>query len=237
MAMQRTRRQIIEYLKRHGPATLEELSRAIGLVPATLRMHLNVLGREQLVTFEEVRGKVGRPAFHYSLSARAEQLFPKRYDVLARRLLEKIEQTSRPEQLDRLWEHVAERWAEERGAELRTEAPRQGPRAFSQDVEAPGLKAEGDDAAPKLSDLERRLDEVARLRCQEGSVTEWERTPDGYLLHEYNCASAHLRDELHRVCEIEQRYLERLLGVAVQRLSCCGDDRPGCTYLVVGSAS
>ncbi|HEX2922718.1 MAG TPA: winged helix-turn-helix transcriptional regulator, partial [Chloroflexota bacterium] len=85
--MQRTRRQILDILKRRGRATLEELSKEVALSPVTVRVHLSVLQRDDLVSVEEVRGKVGRPYFVYSLTEDAEELFPKRYHALANRLL------------------------------------------------------------------------------------------------------------------------------------------------------
>ncbi len=208
--MQKTRQQILDHLKLQGSATLEELAAAIGLAPATLRMHLNVLGRERLVRFQEVRGKVGRPAYHYSLTSEGEALFPRRYDSLAARLLSGLERSTSEAELEHVFDRLADSWAEESGQRL-----------------APAGLGE--------VSMEQRLDELVRLRAQEGGVSEWERTNQGYLIHEYNCASPSLHDERHRVCAIEERYLARLLDARVERVACrCDGDRPGCTYLVTG---
>src|SRR5262245_24085541 len=70
VAMQRTRRQILNILKHRGKATVDELASEILLSSVTVRAHLAILDREGLVTFEEVRGAVGRPYYAYSLTDR-----------------------------------------------------------------------------------------------------------------------------------------------------------------------
>ena len=85
----------METLKTRGPSTLDELARSIGLVAPTVRVHLSVLQWDNLVTAEEVRGRVGRPHFLYSLTDDALDL------DLAR------QHGSRPERvLDRYSPHI-----------------------------------------------------------------------------------------------------------------------------------
>src|SRR5512140_657216 len=90
LPVQRTRREILNILKRKGRATLDELAQGVGLVPVTVRAHLNVLERDDLVKYEEVRGKVGRPYYVYSLTEEADALFPKTYHTLANRVLDSL---------------------------------------------------------------------------------------------------------------------------------------------------
>ena len=48
-----------------------------------VRKHLNVLERDSLLTISEVRQPMGRPLLVYSLSPKAEELFPKNYEHMA----------------------------------------------------------------------------------------------------------------------------------------------------------
>jgi len=80
--MQSTRRQILEYLQRHGRGTVKELGQLLGLTSTGIRQHLTVLERDGLVDVREERGHVGRPTLVYSLTEKADALFPKTYDVL-----------------------------------------------------------------------------------------------------------------------------------------------------------
>ncbi|MBI4299956.1 MAG: DeoR family transcriptional regulator, partial [Chloroflexi bacterium] len=44
--MQSTRGHIVELLKRHGGATVDELSKVLGLASMTIRQHLAILERD-----------------------------------------------------------------------------------------------------------------------------------------------------------------------------------------------
>ena len=56
-----TREEILALLRRHTSMSVEELARAIGLAPATVRRHLDVLLRDDYVEVSQVRGGTGRP--------------------------------------------------------------------------------------------------------------------------------------------------------------------------------
>ena len=97
--MQSTRGRMLEYLQRHGRATVKELGQLLGLTATGIRQHLTVLERDGLVTAREERGRVGRPTLVYSLTNEADALVPKTYDVLASVLLEEIRATDGNEKL------------------------------------------------------------------------------------------------------------------------------------------
>jgi predicted ArsR family transcriptional regulator len=200
--MQRTRRQILDILKRRGRATLEELSQEVGLSPVTVRVHLSVLQRDDLLNVDEVRGKVGRPYFVYSLSEEAENLFPKRYHLLANRLLSSMDEMLPAEMVDSVMQDVATRWAKERGNRLANKS------------------------------LEDKVAEVARIRTEEGAMAEWEQLDGGYLLKQYNCAHLAVSRAHDRICDMEQRYLSQMLGALVSRESRIGAGDRVCAYMI-----
>ena len=111
LQIQSTRQQILEYLQRHGRATVKELSSLLGLTSTGIRQHLTVLERDGLVDAREERGRVGRPTLVYSLTEKADALFPKTYDALASVLLEEIRASQGNERLHELLRQVAERMA------------------------------------------------------------------------------------------------------------------------------
>src|SRR3972149_490754 len=90
LQMQSTRQQILEYIQRQGRATVKELGPLLGLPSTGIRQHLTVLERDGLVDAHEERGRVGRPTLVYSLTEKADALFPKTYDALASVLLQEI---------------------------------------------------------------------------------------------------------------------------------------------------
>lgn len=200
--MQKTRRQILDLLKLRGRATLDDLAREIGLSPVTIRSHISVLERDDLIVSEEVRGRVGRPHFVYSLAEGAEEEFPRIYHEVARRFLEGFRSVATPGQMDRLMELVAERWAAEN---------------------APRLAGKS---------LEARVAEVARIRTEEGTMAEWERCEGGYRLRQHHCPASRIASGSPEVCQVELLYLRRLLGARVERDGSHGQGDGKCSYLI-----
>ena len=201
--MQRTRREILDILKRNGRATLEELARGVKLVPVTVRAHLNVLERDGLVDYEEVRGRVGRPYYVYSLTEDAEALFPKSYHQWANRVLSSLEQVADPELIAKVIDNMAEVWAAERAPRLRGK------------------------------DLPARVAEVAVIRTEEGALAEVEQVPDGMAIVQYNCPSARVASSHSEfTCGAELAYLRRLLGEGVQRVEWSQSGARACRYFI-----
>ncbi len=205
--MQRTRRQILDILKTRGRATLDDLSREVGLSPVTIRVHLSVLQRDDLVDVEEVRGRVGRPYFVYSLTEEAEELFPKRYHVLAGRLLRAIEDELPAETRGQLLGCVAAGWADERASRM------QG------------------------KQLSERVAEAAAIRTEEGAIAHWERLDDGFLLRQHNCPNLAVSRIHSQVCDVEQDYLAKMLQASVVRTQCIGKGDRVCSFVVRGAGA
>src|SRR3990172_12719227 len=111
LQIQATRLQILEYLQRHGRATVKDLGNLLGLTSTGIRQHLTVLERDGLVAAHEERGRVGRPTLVYVMTEKADSLFPKTYDLLANVLLEEIRATEGNEKLQHILQNVAHRLA------------------------------------------------------------------------------------------------------------------------------
>jgi len=111
-----TRGQIVTLLRRSG-RTVEELARPLDLTDNGVRAHLTVLERDGIV---RQRGSVrrgsggGKPAYIYELTPQAEDLFPKAYEPVLRRLLDVLSERTGTETSEELLRAVGGRLAEER---------------------------------------------------------------------------------------------------------------------------
>src|SRR5258708_15481389 len=109
---QKTRQSILDYLKEHGPATVDELGKAVGgLNSVTVRHHIDILRSEGLIADPVVRhrNKPGRPQYVYGLSDKASTRFPKNYCELAAKLLEEVKSNSAPGSVAVIFYGVANR--------------------------------------------------------------------------------------------------------------------------------
>ncbi|MDW8147038.1 MAG: DeoR family transcriptional regulator [Roseiflexaceae bacterium] len=105
--------KILTYLRRHGEATIKDLEELLGISTTAVREHLAHLEAKGLLATRQARGGPGRPRLVYSLTLRAEDLFPKEYDTLVTLLLREIASREGKERLNALLEAVGQRLAEE----------------------------------------------------------------------------------------------------------------------------
>lgn len=88
--MEGTRLRILQILQSNSQETVEGLASAIGLAPATIRRHLDILQRDRLVGFEEVRKRIGRPEYSFFLTEDGQESLPKDYDKLLNMVVEEL---------------------------------------------------------------------------------------------------------------------------------------------------
>src|SRR5215213_1867124 len=82
--------KILDYLQRHGEATVKDLEELLGISTTAVREHLTHLQAKDLVATRLVRQGPGRPHAAYFLTDEAHSLFPKEYDTLTTMLLREI---------------------------------------------------------------------------------------------------------------------------------------------------
>ncbi len=205
--MQQTRRHILEILKEHKEATIDEivtaLSARIGKITAvTVRHHLEILRGDGLVAAPTVRRRSapGRPQYVYTLTERAADHFPNNYQGLASGLLQQIKDQLPPEQVVQILEGVA--------AEM------------------------VDDAMVPDAPLEVRLDHTVSYLNNHGYTASWSRNQQGHILSVTNCPYEQVTCSNPELCKMDKRLIDGVLGVYTKRLSSQLDDGEACNYLV-----
>jgi len=202
--MQDTRERILDNLKRRHQATVDELSRALGLTAATVRHHLDILRGEGYIAAPIVcrRKTPGRPQYAYTLTEKADALFPKRYDCLASLMLDELRSCLPAAEVDRMLERIGER------------------------VASQAALAEEDEFIARLAAAVEFLDGL-------GYMARWEYRDDGdYWLHIANCPYEQVASQHDEVCKMDLRMLTHLLGTAPRRITWAahGDDQ--CIYAI-----
>jgi predicted ArsR family transcriptional regulator len=199
-----SREEIVQQLRARGGVSADELAEALGLTKQCVRKHLDVLEREGYVEHAAARGDRGRPAHVFRLTPKAEELFPRRYDLFAKSVLRQIGEVWGERGLNTVFCGCA---AEMVGG-LR-----------------PQLEGLSFDARI------RRLTELLR---ETGYEAEAERLDDGsYLLTEWNCPQAELAREYRQLCDQELTVYRELLGTEVFRESRIAGGASRCAYRVM----
>lgn len=202
--MQSTRQEILEILKEERQATVEDLAERLELTPMTIRHHLNVLQAQNLVVASKVRRsqKVGRPRLVYTLTEAADDLFPQNYGRLASYLVSEVKETVGEEEAKAIFRGVADRVA--------------------RDAPAP---------APGQS-FEERLVQVTDFLTDQGFLTRWEKTDEGYVVTNINCPYRRVSRDHGELCIMDTEMIGQLMEVEPERLSNeQGPDAP-CRFLL-----
>ncbi len=200
--MQATRKQIVDYLRRHGRATVKELDTHLGLTSTGVRQHLTVLEREGLVDAQEERGHVGRPALVYRLTDEGDALYPKNYDQLANILLEEVREVAGGQVLQTLLRRTATRFAEPYRARLEGRS------------------------------LAERVQEANKIVQERGSLSEVVQDGDDWLIKQYTCPFPKVAEENSCVCALDVEFIRQLVGADARLSTSLlrGDDC--CTYRI-----
>jgi len=205
--MQSTRQHILEYLQRQGRATVKELGGLLGLTSTGIRQHLTVLERDGLVDAREERGRVGRPTLVYSLTEKADSLFPKTYDALATVLLEEIRSSEGKERLHDLLHKVAERMA----------AP------YAERIEG--------------RPLPERVRETARIMEEQGCLVDVREADGAYYIDEFTCPFPKVAQQDRSVCALHVDFVRVLTGGDTRLTQSLLRGERACCYRVRPSAT
>ncbi|MGH2350215.1 MAG: helix-turn-helix transcriptional regulator [Chloroflexota bacterium] len=203
--MQRTRRAILDYLKRKPGATLAELAAAGRIAPITARSHVAVLAEHGLLRATEARGRRGRPYRRYFLTDAADAYFPKHYDQLALNLLSGLTQLEGQQAVQALVDHVAEGIAA--GYQPRV----------------------ADKALPE------RVATIAEIIEEQGGAADWETTDAGFVVHEHNCPYLSVSRCSDHVCEIDRQVVAHLAGRSVEVTQRLRDGAESCDFVIAAT--
>jgi len=178
-----TRRAIVRLLKQEGALDSAALARKLKLTPMAVRQHLYELQNEKLVTAEERKVPLGRPAKYWHLTRDADRLFPDAYAELSVALIGAIQQT--------LGSAGMQRVLDTRFTQLRE--------AYQNRI-------------PRDAPLAARLKELAKIRSEEGYMAEVRRDGSAYLFIENHCPICAAATACQGLCASELELFQSVLG-------------------------
>lgn len=199
-----TRRRILTLLKEKRELTADELASLLGISSVAVRRHLTKLESDQLVMYREVQRGMGRPSFVYQLGEAAASFFPRRYEELAATVLETIQDLYGVEAVDAVFRVRSEHLVQ----------------AYRRRVNGKSLDA--------------RLEQLTRLREEDGYMSSWEAGADGnhFVLREANCPIIHVAAGCGSACDHDLAILTSLLDAEIVRKEHLARGDDACVYEV-----
>jgi len=208
--METTRRTILGILRRRK-ATVDDLTKELGLAPATVRRHLDILARDGHIDVEQVRRKTGRPHYLFSISDAGEDMFPKHYVRITNRLIKEIVALDVNETANRSGPELAELVFDKMA------------RRLAQKI-APRIHGNG---------LVERVRATTEALAEEGIVFDVEESDGGFLLLGNGCPCPRVAGNGRQTCAHDQRLLSILVGAEVTYVEPGSVGREGyCAYRV-----
>lgn len=196
------RGEILLQLKRDQPLTAKQLAEKLGVSPNAIRHHLKELEADRLILYGREQRGVGAPTFAYRLSVEGEARFPRRYE----------------ETLTELLAHVAEKAGRQAALEM-----------FEQHYAELTRKL-----CAELADapVAERVEAVSRLMSEAGYMAEWDEAGGNFRLSEHNCAIRAVAERFPEVCAAEEKFLQLVLGAAVERRAHIVSGCNACEYAI-----
>lgn len=197
-----TRAAVVSLLVDHGPLTAGDIADRLGISPAGVRRHLDILtsaGDVEAAAPGFGRGGRGRPAKWFQLSPTGRGKLRHAYDDLAGAALRKLREV---------------------GGQPAVEA-------FARD-RVDGMVA---DVAPARDDTEviATVAEIADALTGAGYSANVREVGTGVQICQHHCPVAHVATEFPELCEAETERFTELLGTHVQRLATIANGDCVCT--------
>jgi predicted ArsR family transcriptional regulator len=200
----RTRDAIARSILENGPSTAAALSQRLGLTPAGIRRHLDLLTGEGVLEARDprissTRGR-GRPSKVFVMSDAGREKFEHSYDDLAVAALKFMSAQS--------GEHLVTAFAKSRADEI---------------------ERKGATAIAKSSN---KLNALADFLTEQGYAASVDSRAGGEELCQHHCPIAHVASEFPQLCEAETEAFSKLLGTHVQRLATIAHGDGVCTTYI-----
>ena len=191
-AITESRRSLLYALRRRGEATAEQLAEQLGVTLSGARQLLSALQDDGLVTsVAATKTGRGRRPLVYSLTPRADPLFPKAYGELTNELLDYVADTDR--------DLVGDLFARRRDTRVAAARAR----------------------LERKRTLGARVAELTRILDEDGYLATHERVGTGvYRIVEHNCAIWAVAQRYGQACGSELDFIQTVLPDAdVERVA------------------
>jgi len=201
-----TRGRILEELA-VAPRTARDLARKLGIQESAARGHLGRLEERGLVTPSFRREGVGRPRKRFTLTTTAQELFPKKYDLILDTVVDELLAREGEGYVSALFASAAKRMAHEAAKEV-----------------------------PRSGTPDERAENVVRALNRLGFRCSADHAPDGSIrITRSNCVFRHsAMTHPFLLCEVFDKHLtETLLGQSgVDLIDSIGHGGIRCTHLI-----
>ena len=220
--MRTTRQSILQIIQRQRTETVGGLAKELDLAPATVRRHLDILQRDGLVEFSEVRKGAGRPEHSFSLTDRGHEMQPKGYDSLLLALVIELSRTNADQMSGKTGAEALQAALTRLGLEVAREYAESASKSVVD--EAAGQSATGQPAT------DPRVAAAVRALQDRDFGPEVRHGPQGATIVLSNCPFRSVAMADDAICSYDMTILQAILGTPVRRDRCISRGHDCCEY-------
>jgi DeoR family transcriptional regulator, suf operon transcriptional repressor len=202
--MNTNQKKILEFLLDHPEgASLDEISDHLEISKSGAKEHIIKLEAQGLLSFEDLKGEVGRPRRNYLLSQAGNEVFPRQYSWLSNELLELLAEDLGEEALTKIMKQLANKVVGSMGAKFdKTKT-----------------------SAELLNEITKTMNELGyRASLKQTDIRK------GAVLEATNCVY-HTVAKAHPVlCKFDIQFLEKASGLSVKLESCIARGGSVCRF-------
>ena len=199
-----TREAIARSVLENGPSTAVTLGERLGLTPAGIRRHLDLLVLDGILEAREPhqalsRGR-GRPSKVFVMTDTGREKFEHSYDDLAVAALKFMSAQS--------GDHLVQAFAQSRADDIERKA------------------------VTSIAKKSQKNQALATFLTEQGYAASIESKSTGDQLCQHHCPIAHVAAEFPQLCEAETEAFSKILGTHVQRLATIAHGDGVCTTYI-----
>lgn len=201
---QSTRGKIVAQLRERGSASAADLAGLFGLSPNAVRQQLVVLERDGLVEERAVRRGPTKPTLEFSLTPKADSLFPQQYDKMLAAVLREVRAEFGAPAVEQIFERIGERAV-----------------AYTK-------------SKVTASDAEGKVAQLTQVLRDRGVVAEYSLVEGGFLLQEHTCPYSGVVKEHPEVCSVIHHVIDEAIGGEHQQIESLASGGKSCTFALKG---
>jgi len=199
-----TRDAIIYKLRSQGRMQISVIAHELGLTEMAIRRHMHELSKQGYVEIISIKQAMGRPLHAYELTLKAEELFPRNYQLLTVDLLRELEDDPDTQPIiDRMFQGRKRKLSQRYAASM------------------------------KHKDLADRVEVLANIQRAGGYMAETKQDEQYYYIEEYNCPIKSVADHYYQACQCELELFQELLDAPVERVECLSKGGMKCNYRIL----
>ncbi|MGF1697541.1 transcriptional regulator [Vibrio lamellibrachiae] len=197
--------KILQAIKENGEITAKQLALDLDMTTMGARQHLQILEDEGLLSYHDIRVKVGRPTRHWSLTSKGHAQFADRHGELTIQMIDAVERLFGQDGLEKI--------AAEREKQTLTSYQK---------------------LISSSASLEEKLTVIVEQRRSEGYMAELQPLEGDYLLIENHCPICKAATRSPVLCASELNVFQSLLGdeYQVNRTEHIVQGQRRCAYLI-----